>query len=419
MTESVGQKLRQAREGQSLTLEQVAQATKIRVYYLDALERGDWGVLPSHIQVRGFLRSYAEHLGLSTNELLALLGQSASEDVPNEARGEAITSPAGEEKPTFEQSQSIFGEIGVTLRSRREMLGLSPEDVEQHIRIPKHYIDLLETGSFNQFPSPTQARGMLGNYANFLSMDTDLVLLRYAEGLQARLAPQQPVEKRPSRPQIAIKLPAWLRNLISADVVFAGVVILSLILFFSWAWGRIQSTQASQLPAPTAPSLAQILLPSATTTPTATPTPIATTASEQGEGPAEDQEEGDNEDAPAVINPQSVQLYVVIRQRTWMRVSEDGEIKFEGRVIPGSAYSFSANQRVEVLTGNGAALQIFYNDQDLGPLGLFGEVVNVIYSAQGVLTPTATLTPTTDPNLALTPSPTATVTPTDVIPVGP
>ena len=49
---------------------------------------------------------------------------------------------------------------------------------------------------------------------------------------------------------------------------------------------------------------------------------------------------------------------------------------------------------MEILTSNGAALQIFFNQQDLGPMGLFGQVVQQVFTASGVQTPTPTVTPT-------------------------
>jgi hypothetical protein len=93
------------------------------------------------------------------------------------------------------------------------------------------------------------------------------------------------------------------------------------------------------------------------------------------------------------VTPQTgVDIYVTVRQRGWMRVLVDGEVEFEGRVIPGSAYPFVGDETVEVLTGNGAALQIFFNGVDLGPMGTFGQVVNQIYGVEGVITPTPSAT---------------------------
>ena len=68
MSTSVGQQLRRAREARSLTLEQVSQSTLIRVHYLRALEEGDFGILPSAVQARGFLRTYADLLHLDVED---------------------------------------------------------------------------------------------------------------------------------------------------------------------------------------------------------------------------------------------------------------------------------------------------------------------------------------------------------------
>jgi len=89
-----------------------------------------------------------------------------------------------------------------------------------------------------------------------------------------------------------------------------------------------------------------------------------------------------------------------------MRVIVDGKLEFEGRVVSGSAYSFSGDKRIEVLTGNGAALQIYFNQTDLGVMGLYGEVIYRIFTLQGVFTPTATITNTPLPTATKTPQPT-------------
>jgi hypothetical protein len=72
----------------------------------------------------------------------------------------------------------------------------------------------------------------------------------------------------------------------------------------------------------------------------------------------------------------------------------DDEVVLSGRVLPGNAYNFAGDERVELLTGNGAALQVFFNQQDQGPLGLYGEVVHRVYTIDSIQTPTPTITPT-------------------------
>jgi cytoskeleton protein RodZ len=60
----IGNSLREARHRQQLELTEVEQATKIRARYLRALEEEAFDVLPAQTYVKGFLRTYADWLGL-------------------------------------------------------------------------------------------------------------------------------------------------------------------------------------------------------------------------------------------------------------------------------------------------------------------------------------------------------------------
>ena len=59
-----GAKLREARERRGIPLRQIANATKISVAVLEALERNDITRLPGGIFGRAFVRSYAVEVGL-------------------------------------------------------------------------------------------------------------------------------------------------------------------------------------------------------------------------------------------------------------------------------------------------------------------------------------------------------------------
>jgi cytoskeletal protein RodZ len=60
----IGTSLREARLRQGLDFPELEQATKIRGKYLRALEDEQFDLLPAQTYVKGFLRSYAEYLGL-------------------------------------------------------------------------------------------------------------------------------------------------------------------------------------------------------------------------------------------------------------------------------------------------------------------------------------------------------------------
>jgi helix-turn-helix protein len=60
----IGNSLREARLRQGLDFPEIEQGTKIRGKYLRALEDEQFDLLPAQTYVKGFLRSYAEYLGL-------------------------------------------------------------------------------------------------------------------------------------------------------------------------------------------------------------------------------------------------------------------------------------------------------------------------------------------------------------------
>lgn len=67
--EQIGQKLKVAREGQSLSVGQVYDRTKIPTNHIDALESGRLDDLPEPVYVAGFIKRYGDMLGLNGQSL--------------------------------------------------------------------------------------------------------------------------------------------------------------------------------------------------------------------------------------------------------------------------------------------------------------------------------------------------------------
>ena len=70
--ESIGEKLRLAREQNNLTIDQIARETHVAKSFLKALEDEDFSVFPGETYAMGFLRNYAENLGLNPEELIGI-----------------------------------------------------------------------------------------------------------------------------------------------------------------------------------------------------------------------------------------------------------------------------------------------------------------------------------------------------------
>jgi len=68
-TSPVGERLKAAREQKKLSLEDVADQTRIPLRHLQNLEAGDWSNLPAPTYTIGFAKSYASAVGLDRTEI--------------------------------------------------------------------------------------------------------------------------------------------------------------------------------------------------------------------------------------------------------------------------------------------------------------------------------------------------------------
>ena len=98
----IGRLLEQKRKERGLSLEEVEQATKIRKRYLRGLEREDYAILPDAVYARGFLKTYANYLGLDGQALSQQLKSTTK--TPREPGIDYNPSTEGDfEKPLIEE----------------------------------------------------------------------------------------------------------------------------------------------------------------------------------------------------------------------------------------------------------------------------------------------------------------------------
>jgi transcriptional regulator with XRE-family HTH domain len=76
MADGVGEFLRRERELRYISLDNLADRTKISRRYLEAIEEGQYDRLPGETFIRGFIRSYAQSVGLDPEETLLRYNQS-------------------------------------------------------------------------------------------------------------------------------------------------------------------------------------------------------------------------------------------------------------------------------------------------------------------------------------------------------
>lgn len=140
----LGEFLRRTRESLGLTIEEAVEATKVRGRYLTAIEHGDLRVLPGKVYARGFVRSYAEYLGLDGDEVTNLyLGFQRDENRPLVPQSQAARRN-GSESPRPARRRRGYGRalveaIGLPFRSRSGRFGLFTLAVVVFTALSLHY----------------------------------------------------------------------------------------------------------------------------------------------------------------------------------------------------------------------------------------------------------------------------------------
>jgi len=448
---TIGEKLRQKREEKGISLEKAAQETKIRIQFLQAIEKNEMDTMASPTQAKGFARLYASFLGMDPRILfdeeindLAPLNHSSDAGIgiemptKNSRINESITrteKPVGKivENPDprarfkdlipkekdLSQSTQIFREIGEELRQQRESLGLSLADVERLTKIREIYLYNLEQGNVDALPSTVQGRGILNNYSSFLSIDPVRIQNKFAEGLQQKRLELAAIEltSYDGKPAAAKKSPVtgWRRFLTIDLLVGTSVLVILSVLV---VWGAIQVIGSTHTNVePTIDSISNILV-----------NPVTETASisitESQEVTSETVQSAQLTSTLPVdilatitsVNTGSVQLVVVALQRTYIKVTSDGKEVYNGRIIPGNVYTFTGSTKIVLNSGNAGGIQVYYNQTDMGILGMIGEVISLEFTAKGYVTSTPMFTPsptvTLPPTLTQRATATPTVTPT-------
>ena len=126
----VGYTLRQERERQNLTINDIEQGTSIRALYIEAIENGEYDKLPGTVYTKGFIKNYAKFLGMDADaaakEFANDIAELSAEAEAEAAKVAAENAPAPEKKvepkPVKPEKQSVGYSIQNERRSSSSLL---------------------------------------------------------------------------------------------------------------------------------------------------------------------------------------------------------------------------------------------------------------------------------------------------------
>lgn len=330
---SFGDRLKREREKKQITLDEVAVTTKIGTRLLQALEDEKFDLLPGGVFNKGFVKAYAEYLGMD----------------PDEAVADYLT--AAGDKPVVQPEDQ---ELRAIAEKR--------EKEKQHPRV-----------------STAQRAGATpwGLVAAFLLV-TAVSLAGWGfysrdrnghENVQAAETTPPPANPTPTT---AGTLPATANPASTENTPLTTA----------------SSDQMSPIPA------SQVTSSEPVPEPVESPVPPASTSSRRSarSSPAaipaaqrdHDKDQQSNDDYYAGAGTSAFALQITAREDSWLTLTVDSRIVFQGLLSSASAKTVLANKQVILKTGNIGALDIAFNGSKIAAQGAEDEVKILTFDANGL-----------------------------------
>ena len=218
--------------------------------------------------------------------------------------------------------------IGERLKSAREARGLTLQQAHKVSKVQPGLLAAIEEDRLDDLPDPAYAKIFLKKYANFLGLDGSALVEEYL-ALVGPL-PQRPLTLAPAEDKKKMVLPSLWGPVAAAAAAVIGVAFLAYLAFD--LFGKVQSPQAQgRVKArPVDPAASSKLL---------------------------------------VPRGQPLKLTILSKADVWMQVKSDGAVIFQNVLPKGSKESWTAQEELELWTGNAGAMELVLNGKSLGSPG--------------------------------------------------
>jgi cytoskeleton protein RodZ len=348
-----GEKFRKEREKKNFSLDDVAGVTKIGVRMLRAIEEEDFDRLPGGVFNKGFIRTYAKHLGMNDEKAVAdYLNCMRKMQIGPDAPAEAASTPSNRTPSPEKRAPSASQKKSAAQPPSKAQTSTQVEELPElqlpraeHVRPPrKKYLDDRDSGIPWRLVA---AAALVVVLASFLWN-------RHSRNARAEAsAPPKPVPLAQPTPATS---PASASNLSASAHSNEAVAA--------------RSTSGTQ-PSSVVPS--PMALRSTTVKPAATSTqPDGASTAGVPANPAPP--------------PAAVPLTLIIRasENSWISVRADGQEVTQETLIAPAHTSVRATREIVVKTGNAAGINFLWNGKEVPPQGTEAEVRTLTFDADGV-----------------------------------
>jgi len=370
-----GNKFRQAREKKELSLDDVSNVTKISSRMLQAIEEEHFDQLPGGVFNKGFIRAYAKHLGLNSedavSDYLACLRQAQIDShigwdtEPRNGRS-APEAKKGPEGPI----------ASVALKPH------PTEEVEElpELQLPRaEHIRSAKKEYLGSQPS-ARPRALIG-FAVLVLVTGIFLWMRYSRA-------SRPTSAQSSVPPV-IASAAPPTASAPASTAVTNPVALSAKSKPATPSAPVAVTPTSSAPPATnAPAdsdnlaAAQTPKPAAEAATTADPSQVKV----ERKGDVTIRSFGGSSSTPTEDTAAKLTLVVRASENSWISVTSDGQLLTQETLIAPAATSFHATRELVVRVGNAAGVSFLWNGEELSPQGAEAEAKTFVFDAQGMRT---------------------------------
>jgi cytoskeletal protein RodZ len=279
-------------------------------------------------------------------------------------KSEQLINEQKEQAPIRAKQVAKLGEIGAQLRQTRLKQSITIEEAAVHTMIRAQMLREIEAGKLERLPEPIYIQGLLLRYAKFLGFDGSAI------------AQDFPVsQKRFVLKTFWLDLFSYLPRLKFRPLHLYVVYLVGIILSVQTLSSQLDSSTsqiADQDPTKTALLAAKNQSESAVPATTAVKSPV--TAATQQSSPKPIPPAPANQRVNPGVN-QGVKVGLTLKDASWIVISADGKIEFEGMLPSGTQRTWEASEKLVVVAGNAGGVLLAVNNGQAEQMGAQGQVI--------------------------------------------
>ncbi len=368
-----GDKFRKAREKKELSLDDVSNVTKISSRMLQAIEEEHFDLLPGGVFNKGFIRAYAKHLGLNSEDAVT--------DYLACLRQAQIDSHAGwDTEPRNGRQAAAPAQKASEPPAAKVVLKPQPpeEEVEELPELQLPRAEHIRPGKkeYLNRPSSGPPWSLIG-IAALVVVVAGILWIRHSRATHGTAAKSDasPVTVSAATPSTVAPAPA------PASVQPPAPATQS---------AKAPGSTSSALPAPNAQSSTNKDASAAarSSQPESLPSGDSSQVKVEKKGDVTIRSFGATSAKPAEETAAKLTLVVRASENSWISVTSDGQLVTQETLIAPAATSFHANRELIVRVGNAAGVSFLWNSEELQAQGAEAEAKTFVFDAQGMRTST-------------------------------